>query len=131
MPNAGAQQQHPRTRREAVGSERATEVESILRALRPGTTVVWTPELGVRDSSGSVTPVDVHDIKTVPEGNGGRAGIVAIDLGSEKKQYVEHVKRGVPVTPEFIMSALCRSVIIVSSYWGLCAMRKLSSRVAI
>jgi len=100
MPNAGAQQQHPRTRREAVGNERATEVESMLHALRPGTTVVWTPELAVRDSSGSVTPVDVHDIKTVAEGNGGRAGIVAIDLGSEKKQYIEHVKRGAPVTPE-------------------------------
>jgi len=92
MPNAGAQQQHRRTRREAVGNDRATEVESMLHALRPGTTVVWTPELAVRDSSGSVTPVDVHDIKTVAEGNGGRAGIVAIDLGSEKKQYIEHVK---------------------------------------
>ena len=89
---------HPTTRREALGSERAGHLEAILQALQPQGTVVWSPELAIRDKSGTLTPVDVHDIKTVPEPNGGRAGLVAIDLGSAKKQYIERLKHDAPVS---------------------------------
>ncbi|HLW51419.1 MAG TPA: hypothetical protein VKW06_01130 [Candidatus Angelobacter sp.] len=77
-----------KSRREAMGEERASEVETLLSKLAPGSSVVWDPQLAIRVGSDQPIPIDMADFKVQPQADGSLWGVAALELGTAKKDYL-------------------------------------------
>jgi len=81
------------TRRQAVGDQRAGQIEALLHALLPGAIVEWNPQLAIRVGSGPATRVDVGDFAVTRQPDGMSDGVALVELGSAKADYIAKLGR--------------------------------------
>jgi len=98
--------QAPKTRREALGSQRATQMETLLQSLYPGATVEWEPELAVRLGSQAPIPIDVGDFKVNSQPDGSLTIATVVEAGTAKRDYIEKVKKFQVTSPQAFTSTI-------------------------
>lgn len=94
-----------KSRRAAMGDERAAEVETLLTTISSGATVVWDPELAIRAGS-QLIPVDMEEFKVTPQADGSLWGVAAFELGPSKKDYLSQLKKFQPVNSQSFPTTL-------------------------
>lgn len=94
-----------KSRRAAMGDERAAEVETLLTTISPGATVIWDPELAIRVGS-QLIPVDMEEFKVTPQADGSLWGVAAFELGPSKKDYLSQLKKFQPVNSQSFPTTL-------------------------
>ena len=77
-----------KNRREAMGEQLASQMETLFMAVVPGATVEFDPQLAVRVGSDKPIPIDLADFKAMPQNDGTLLGVAAFEVGTEKKDHL-------------------------------------------